>query len=126
MGIFSVEFEISGLAEGAPRETVRGIVDTGALYTQIPRPLADRLGLHASEKRSFRLADGSTTERELAGAVIKLDERHTPVLIVLGPPDAPVLFGATTMEGLGLKPDPIRQVLEPTTLYLLLLNADHR
>ena len=45
---------------------------------------------------------------------------------VVGEDDAPILWGATTLETLGLKPDPVRQVPEPTTLYLLSLTGRRR
>lgn len=119
MGTFSVRMRVANPGDPGRMEELEGIVDTGALHTQIPRAVAGRLGLRVSGRRTFRLADGTSAERELADVRIVYDGLEANTVAVIGEEGAPILWGSTTLETLGVKPDPVRQVLEPTVLYLL-------
>jgi predicted aspartyl protease len=58
MGLFDVEIEV-GDAAGTTFERLSVAVDTGSLYTVIPRPLLERLGVRPYDTARFKLADGT-------------------------------------------------------------------
>src|SRR3990172_1931810 len=51
------------------RETIRGVVDSGATRLVIPEGLAQRLGLELAGTERVRYADGHTAERSLVQRV---------------------------------------------------------
>jgi len=100
-------------------EEVRILVDTGALYTVLPKDSLLRIGVGPTRRRAFALADGRKIERQTGEAVIEcLDEKATSVIVFGEEKDMPVM-GVQTLEGLGLEVDPNSRQLRPGTLYLL-------
>jgi predicted aspartyl protease len=61
MGTFRYPIKI-GRLDGSAFETVEALADTGATYTWIPRPVLERLGIPAADRRELQLADGSVIE----------------------------------------------------------------
>lgn len=110
MGTFRVPVEIAD-PEGLRWETVEALVDTGASYTLIPRPLLERLGVPARFRRPFVLADGRQVECEMAETRVRLDGQTRTTLVVFGEEGAVPLLGAYTLEGFGLAPDPVSRRL---------------
>jgi len=50
--------------DGTWERRVDALVDTGATYTWVPRPILEELGYKPSFKRRLRLADGKVIERD--------------------------------------------------------------
>jgi len=102
------------------RARVRMLVDSGAVYSLLPRKTWRRLGLKPKRKEAFQLADGSTVERQVSECLIRYGraEAHSPV--ILGEPgDDEPLLGAVTLETLGLMLDPFSRRLRPMRLVLM-------
>ena len=102
------------------RARVRMLVDSGAVYSLLPRRTWQRLGLKPKRKEAFQLADGSTVERQVSECLIRYGraEAHSPV--ILGEPgDDEPLLGAVTLETLGLMLDPFSRRLRPMRLVLM-------
>ncbi|MBI2369266.1 MAG: aspartyl protease family protein [Deltaproteobacteria bacterium] len=112
VGTFRVPVEI-GDPEGRRWETVEAVVDTGASYTVIPRPVLERLGVQASFRWPFVLADGRQVEYEMAETRVRLDGNTHTTLIVFREESAVPLLGAYTLEGFRLAPDPVGRRLIP-------------
>lgn len=118
MGTFRVEVQI-GNPEGRRYERVEAVVDTGATYTSLPRPLLEALGVAPHARASFVLADGRRVEREIARTWIRIDEQTEMTLVVLAEPGDPPLLGAYALEGLRLAADPVARRLVPVSGLLL-------
>jgi len=97
-------------------EEVEFLVDTGAFYTIIPPTLAERLHVKAVEVTELTLADKRRVMAGVTVAYIKLLDREgiLPIAIMDSPEP---LLGATTLEGLGLKVDPVTGKLEHSRPY---------
>ncbi len=110
VGTFRVSFEI-GDPEGRRWETVEALVDTGASYTLVPRPLLERLGVAARFRQPFILADGRQADCDMAETLVRLNGQTRTTLIIFGEEPAVPLLGAYTLEGFGLAPDPVNRRL---------------
>ena len=100
-----------GDSKGELWETVDALVDTGSIYTLIPRQLLDRLDVSPQFQREFETADGRIVERDLAIAMVRWDGDTMPTLVVFGGATDAVLLGAYTLEGFALAPDPVNRRL---------------
>ena len=118
MGTFRVAVEI-GDPEGRRYEPVEALVDTGATYTSVPRPLLEALGVIPHTRARFRLADGHHVEREIGHAWIKIGDHTAVTIVVFADPDSPALLGAYALEGLLLAPDPVAGRLIPVPGLLM-------
>ena len=117
VGISYVEGTIRG---PAGEETVRFLIDSGAVYSLLPETVWKAVGLTPKREMDFALADGTTIRRPVSECHISLPqgEAHTPV--VLGQPgDAEPLLGVVTLEILGLVFDPFRRTLHPMRALLV-------
>ena len=118
MGTFSVSIEV-GDAEERSYEALDALVDTGASYLVVPRSLLKSLGVTASERRPFTLADGRQAEYDAGVASLRIDGRSYPVLTVFGDDDTGTLLGAVGLETFGLAVDPIKKRLVPASGLLM-------
>jgi clan AA aspartic protease len=94
------------------------VVDTGATVSAIPEETARKLGINFTEKRSFTLADGSTTVKAVGHALVEINGERTAddVIVTKGSP----LLGVTAMEHLGYAVDPNTKTLKKQASSLLL------
>ncbi len=114
-----------GDPQGQRWETVDILVDTGATYTWVPRPLLERLGVLPTFRFPFLLADGGRIEQDMAETQIKLDGQIRTTLVVFGDEGTEPLLGAYTLEGFGLAPDPVNCRLIPVPGLLMKMNRFH-
>jgi clan AA aspartic protease len=112
MGTFSYPVEVAASREG-PFEPVEALVDTGSLYTWLPRAVFDRLDVKPSGKRRFQTADGRIVNRNVAELVIRIDGETATTICVLGDPGDQVLLGAYALEGVSMAADPVNERLVP-------------
>ncbi len=112
MGTFKVKLEI-GDPQGRRWETVEALVDTGASFSMVPRPLLERLGIIPQEKVPFQLADGRSIQCDVAQTQVRIDGRIRTTLVVFGESGTDPLLGAYTLEGFLLAPDPVNRRLLP-------------
>lgn len=115
MGTFSTTVRVGNLAGGDMLE-VEALVDTGASYSVFPASLLDSLRIPRRSQVDGILADRSEVSYWRGPALINIDGREDICPALFGPKgeDASVV-GATTLQILMLKVDPVREVLEPTT-----------
>jgi len=119
MGLSRVRVLVFSLQDPEKTKELEVVVDTGATYPVVPRPLAEELGLRVVEARTFTLANGVEVARRVAWAGLTFDRRSSPSLVVLGEEgDVPIL-GAFALEGLGLEVDPVAKMLRPAHQFLL-------
>ena len=103
---------------------VEALVDTGAIFTLLPRSILQQLGVHPTGTRVFRSIDGSALEREVGVVQIEVEGRQPPgpVPVIFGEEDDSPVLGVTALESMGLEVDPSAGVLKPTDLLMLAIS----
>jgi len=90
------------------------LVDTGATFTVLPPAILEEVGAtKVPTTTRLELGDGRAVDAEVYAAVMEVEDRKGPTLIVTFTGAKPVL-GVRTLEDLGLKVDPIKGCLEAT------------
>ena len=126
LGRFSVEFEVANHEDvirardgtlppdQVRRETIQGVVDSGATRLVLPQAVVKRLGLPLGNKIIVRYADGRRAERAGAKEVyLKLLGRDGTFTAVVEPRRKTALVGAIVLEDLDLVVDCTAQRLVP-------------
>jgi clan AA aspartic protease len=100
-------------------EDIEVLVDSGAIYTSIPRNILEKLGLKPIAKQKLRLFSAEVVERDIGGVVVEYEGRRAIVPVIFGDSgDIPVL-GVTALESLGYQLDPVTKKLKPVELLMV-------
>jgi clan AA aspartic protease len=99
-------------------EKVEFFIDSGAIYSVVPAPILERLGIKPVSQQEFCLADGSQIIRRKGIALFKHGDRIGGADVIFGEDEDSVLLGAFTLEALGLVLDPLRRELKPLPMIL--------
>ena len=126
MGTFAVKFVVSHPLMPERRVELEGLVDTGALFTQIPEEILAGIGITPSGDRSVHYADGTGAVVPVAKADISIHGVETATMILCGSARSLVLLGATTLETLGFGVDPIHKTLIPIDAPMAGVAGDQR
>jgi predicted aspartyl protease len=118
VGRFSIEVEVAnnddralarrGLlpSDQVRRQTISGIVDSGAAKLVLPQAVVKQLGLLVGDKIQVRSADGRTAQRrEAEGVYLELLGRHGTFTAIVESKRTSALIGAIGLEDLGLLVD---------------------
>lgn len=101
------------------RETLECVVDTGAMFTTIPAPTLERLGVEAFTTIRVRFANGEEDDWRMGQVEAEIEGTRRPILCLFGSVDAPPLLGAHALEAFLLTVDPAEQKLVPKEAWLL-------
>jgi len=118
MGLTVLTLDVANPATPDRREPVEFLVDSGAVYSFVPRPVLERLGIAAHSKQAFRLADGSTIERERGDALFFYRGVRGASPVIFGEPGDATLLGAVSLESLGFVLDAVRRDLLPLPMVI--------
>ena len=118
MGLTVLHVEVGNPAEPDVTETLEFLVDSGAVYSVVPKHVLDKLGILPLVEQEFRLADGSGITRRKGVALFKLGERVGGADVIFGEEGDSQLLGAFTLEALGLALDPLRRELRELPMVL--------
>jgi aspartyl protease family protein len=120
MGLTHVEATI--LNPGNPRKSKKLslLVDSGVVYSVVPKTVLSQLGVKPHSTKTFTLADGSEIKRKLGDAVFKLDGLQSASPVIYGEKGDSTLLGTVSLEALGLLLDPIRRELRPLPMVFRL------
>lgn len=121
MGITVLEVEIGNPAKPEVMEKLEFLIDSGAIYSVVPSPILEKLGIKPISKQEFRLANGEKIVREKGGAVFKYGDRIGVADVIFGEEGDHTLLGAFTLEALGLSLDPLKRELKPLPMILAAL-----
>lgn len=110
---------VANPSERGLRTELEFIVDTGAIYTVIPKSVADRLRLKETGRRKFKIANGDVVEYPISEAYIIIDGEGVTSVVAIADEKTPLLLGVTTLELLGLTVDPVIGKLTPLELMIL-------
>jgi aspartyl protease family protein len=97
---------------------VRFLVDSGAVYSVLPRADWQALHLRPERKLEFVLADGTTLTRSVSECSIEIDGQRATSPVVLGETEDAALLGTVTLKTLGLMLNPLNRTLQPMRLVL--------
>ncbi len=111
MGTFQAEFQV-GRINGDAWCSVTALVDTGAVYSMLPASLLRDLEVVPTATQGFTFANGSRQMLGVGDARFKVGERERVSPVVFGP-EGRFLFGATSLQSLGLIADTTHHQLVP-------------
>ncbi|MBI4466571.1 MAG: aspartyl protease family protein [Acidobacteria bacterium] len=118
MGVVSAKLGIANPLNPTRGTTVELLVDTGALYSVLPRRVLTELGIEPFERKVFKTADGRQIERAVGEAVFAFNSERGISKVVFGDERDASVLGVTALEELGLEVDPASRKLRPSTLFL--------
>jgi aspartyl protease family protein len=95
MGLTHVTVTVGNPADDAERAEVRCLVDSGAVYSLVPRAVLERLGMAPHSTREFVLANGDVIGRCLATATFEYEGRRGDSMVIVGEPGDDALLGGT-------------------------------
>jgi clan AA aspartic protease len=100
-------------------EDIEVLVNSGAIYTSIPRNILEKLGLKPIAKQKLRLFSAEVVEHDIGGVVVEYEGRKAIVPVIFGESgDIPVL-SVTALESLGYQLDPVTKKLKPVELLMV-------
>jgi clan AA aspartic protease len=126
MGLTVLEIEVGNPANPDLTERVEFLVDSGAVYSVVPKEVLERLGVRPLAEQEFRLADGTKISRKKGVAVFRYGKLVGGADVIFGEEGDSVLLGAFTLEALGLALDPLRRELRSLPMVLALAKVDAR
>src|SRR5438874_5797288 len=100
MGLVYVEMGVA--REGGPEQTVRFLVDSGAVYSVLPWRVWRALGLKPKRTLEFTLADGTPVRRRVSECRFIYQGIDATSPVILGERRDEALLGTHTLESLGL------------------------
>ena len=118
MGLTVLEIEVGNPANPDATEKVEFLIDSGAIYSVVPSPILEKLGIKSITEEEFRLADGSKVVRKKGIAFFRYGERAGGADVIFGEEGDHTLLGALTLEALGLALDPLKRELKPIPMLL--------
>ena len=121
MGLTVLEMEVGNPAAPEVTEKIQFMVDSGAIYSVVPTPILERLGIKPLTEQEFRLANGDKIVRKKGVAIFKYGDRIGGADVIFGEKGDSVLLGTFTLEALGLSLDPLRRELKPLPMMIAVL-----
>lgn len=115
MGMFQVKVRVVNPDEPERSFEEMFWVDTGALYSFVPAPRLEEIGLTPLRSRELVMADGRHATMQLGEAPFTIEELGETLTcpVVFGPDDSLYLLGATALEIFGVDADPTSRTLKP-------------
>ena len=118
MGLTVLTLDVANPAAPDRREPVEFLVDSGAVYSFVPRAVLERLGIEAHSRQRFRLADGSTIDRDRGDALFFYRGQRGASPVIFGEVGDATRLGAVSLEALGFVLDAIRRDLLPLPMVI--------
>jgi predicted aspartyl protease len=118
MGLTFLSVEVGNVAQTEEMRPLEFLVDSGAVYSVVPRGVLEDLGIRTIARQEFRLADGSRVARDKGVALFRYGDRVGGADVIFGESGDSTLLGAMTLEALGLALDPLRRELLPLPMIL--------
>lgn len=123
MGLTVLEIEVGNPANPEVTEKVEFLIDSGAVYSVVPTPVLEKLGIEPLAEEEFRLANGDKIVRKKGIALFKYGDRVGGADVIFGEEGDQQLLGAFTLEALGLVLDPLKRELRPLPMLLATLKG---
>ena len=118
MGMTTIPSKIFNAADLSHSAEVEFVVDSGAVYSVVPRTVLESLGIEVQHRRRFYTADGRPMDRDMAFAVFEYNGERTATTVIVGEEGDSSLMGVVTLEEFGFTFDPIRRELRPIVMRI--------
>jgi len=118
MGITFLKVKIINPQRPKNSQMCEFLVDSGAVYSVVPKKILQKLGIKATSSQEFILANGEVIRRAVDNAYFEYRDNIRAAPVVFGD-EGVFLLGATTIEALGMILDPIRRELKPLPMLLM-------
>lgn len=118
MALTFVEAKLINPANQRQFTLLRFMVDSGAIYSVVPKEALRKIGVKPHSKKSFTLANGEAVERSLGDAVFEYAGERGASPVIFGEKGDSALLGEVTLEALGLMLDPLRREIKPLPMVL--------
>jgi aspartyl protease family protein len=118
MGLTILSIEVANPATPEQRTPVDFLVDSGAVYSFVPREVLADLGITPHSRQRFRLADGSSIERDRGDALFFYRNQRGAAPVIFAESGDATLLGAVTLESLGFVLDAVRRDLLPLPMVV--------
>jgi len=109
MGLTDIRAIVSNPTDRTRARELKFLVDSGAIYSVVPKSILSEIGIAPIEMESFSLADLSQVKREVGEAAFTFEGRTRTSSVMFGEEGDAVLLGVMTLESLGLMLDPVKQ-----------------
>lgn len=118
MGLTYIKATIAN--PGKPRRSTRlkFLVDSGAMYSVVPAPVLQRLGIKPGKSKTFILADGTEIKRLIGEARFRMNGEEGTSPVIFGEEGDSILLGCISLEVLGFVLDPFKRELRPLPMML--------
>jgi aspartyl protease family protein len=118
MGLTVLPIELANPAQPDRRVAIDFLIDSGAVYSFVPREVLQQLGIASHSRQRFRLADGSTIERDRGDALFFYKGQRGAAPVIFAESGDATLLGAVTLESLGFVLDAVRRDLLPLPMVV--------
>ena len=109
---------IINFADPKKRMRMKFRVDSGTVYSVVPKAYLKQLGIKSCGSKSFILADGTVITRKIGNALFSLEDTEGASPVIFGEKGDTPLLGMITLEALGYILDPLRRELRPLPMVL--------
>ena len=118
MGLTHIETTVANPRNPKRSKRLSLLVDSGAVYSVVPRSVLNEIGVKPHSTKTFTLADGSEIKRSIGDLLFKLNGHQGASPVIFGEKGDSALLGMVSLEALGLLLDPIRRELRPLPMVL--------
>jgi clan AA aspartic protease len=119
MGLTHQRLKVKSSRKARKSVEIDFLIDSGAVYSLVPKARLKSIGISAYKTLTFTLADGSTVSREVGDAYFEFRGDGGAALVIFGEDGDQPRLGATTLESLGLVLNPFQGELHPMKLVLM-------
>jgi predicted aspartyl protease len=118
MGITFLKVKVINPEQPKKSQECEFLVDSGAVYSVVPRNILKKLGIKSTSFQEFILDNGEVLKKPIGNAYFEYEDKIRAAPVVFGDKGI-FLLGATTIEALGMILDPIRRELKPLPMVLM-------
>jgi predicted aspartyl protease len=106
MGLTYLAATVMNPADTKKRLKIEFLVDSGAVYSVIPKADLRRLGIKPCGSKEFTLADGTKIIRKFGNALFSIQKTPGASPVIFGERGDSTLLGMVSLEALGYILDP--------------------
>jgi predicted aspartyl protease len=124
MALTFLKLHIINPAKPQRRGRFTFLIDSGAVFSVLPKESLVKLGIHPTSHEEFILANGEVIRNPVGNALFEFRGKIRAAPVVFGEKGV-FLLGATTIEALGMCLDPIRRELKPLPMLLMRMDPGY-
>jgi aspartyl protease family protein len=122
LGLTHMKVRLHNPVDLAKSDEIILLVDTGAIFSSVPRHILEKLDIRPIGRRGLRIYGGDVVERDIGGLVFEYGGNRAMAPVIFGETKDASVLGATALEALGYQVDPATKQLKPTDLLMIWCN----